>query len=204
MNDPMGFMIPALGVIWVISFIVGWIVLPYLRHVKEQRKMLEDQRDQLHRLNVQIPHLIHFIHEVRDHVRTCEERLHMEISKLHHNAASDREEAARRAEEIQRPMPGSSTLGVGADLGNLRAEMNGRIASVEAKLDELTRRAETPAPAPEEEVVEETANPSEPVPFEVYREALLRLWDGEVSIEEHCNEWRGRLVLPRPGRKARA
>lgn len=200
MNDPMGFMIPWLGVIWLISFLVGWIVLPYLRHVKEQRKMLNDQRDQLHRLTVQIPHIVEFIHDIRDQVRTFEERVHMELSKLHHDAASDRHEAARRAEAIQRPMPGSNTLVVGSDLGELRAEMNGRITSVEAKLDELTRRAETP----EEEVVEENTDPSEPVQFEVYREALLRLWDGEVSIEEHCNEWRGRLVLPRPGRKARA
>lgn len=200
MSDPMGYMIPALGLVWMASFLIGFIVMPCLRHLKDQRKMFAEQRDQLHRLTVQMPHLIEFVHEVRDHVRTLEERLQMQIAQLRHDGR-ERSSAEQRAEVIQRAIPGSTRLL--EEICELRGEFKTKIHSIEQKLDELSKPAE-PAPVKEEVYVEENVETAAPVPFEVYREALLRLWDGQVSLDEHCNAWRGRLVLPRPGRKARA
>lgn len=199
MNDLAPVIIPLFGALWIFMLVMVWGV-PAIRNFKSQRKMLEQQADQLHKLNMQMPHLIDFVHQIRSKVESLEDHLQMQLSRLNHDVMAQRHEAKDRAEAIARPMPGSASF---ADFDGIRSAFNGRIESIEKKLDDMAKPP-VPMPVPEEEVVEESADPSEPVPFEVYREALLRLWDGEVSIEEHCNEWRGRLVLPRPGRKARA
>lgn len=197
MNDLAPLIIPLFGGLWAFMILMLWGV-PAIRNFKSQRKMLEEQADQLHKLNMQIPHLIDFVHEIRHRVEDLAENLHRQVAKVSHEVAADRAASEFRSEVIQRAMPGSARMG--DQITEMKGEFDARIATVEKKLDELSN----PAPVLEEEVVEEAADPSAPVPFEVYREALLKLWDGEVSIEEHCNEWRGRLVLPRPGRKARA
>lgn len=178
MNDPKEFalVIPFAGLVWMVSFIVFFLLPALKRGRKEQddtERTLARIGDSMHKISMELSMMHHRLHDYSDRIREVEVRA--------------------SANAIQGPMGPPGAPGPGADQVH---ELFNRVIALEQKL------AMAEAEAPLDLVPEDLDARAEqaPVAFEIYRADLLRLWVGEVTIEDHVRAWSGRKVLPRPNR----